>query len=268
MIDLTEHTFEVHGERDYRLDGAPPRAGSVTEIINLGVPKQALITWASNVTAEAAVDEWDRLTELKPSERLTYLKGARSRSSDPAKLRGTQLHTLLEAIILGRDTPVPDDLYDAARALQRVVDAWQLQPIATETPVANFTYGYAGRFDLIADDPTGRHIIDLKSGRDIYSDAALQLAGYRYAEAALTPTGTLTTMLAVDGARVIHVTTDSARIVPVDAGPKTWRTFLHAAETAKWVKAEKAAWTERRAWPIGRELTPPQPLTVIEGGAA
>ena len=65
-------------------------------------------------------------------------------------------------------------------------------------------------------------------------------------------------MIPVDAARVIHVTVDSAELVPVDATERTWRTFLHAAVTARWAAESYQAWKEGRPWPVGAPLTAPE----------
>ena len=254
-------TFAVKGKRGYLIDGQPVDL-SVTDIIERGVPKPALVSWAADSSAACVVNEWDAITGMEPFARGNYVRSARFRVSDPAKLRGAELHRLLEAVILGREVQVSDQLYGAAKALTDLVDAWDLTPVLSEAPVVNFTYGYAGRLDLIADDRTGaRCLVDLKSGKAVYDEAALQLAGYRYAEGYLDAAGTLLPMVPVDAARVIHVTVDSAELVPVDASEKTWRTFLHAAVTARWTAESYRAWKEGRPWPVGTPLPPPAEAT-------
>lgn len=250
-------TFSVKGKRGYLIDGEPVDL-SVTDILERGVPKPALVKWAADEAAACVVNEWDALAGMSPFKRGAYVSGARFRTSDPAKLRGTELHQLLEGVILGREVEVPDRLYEAAKALTTLVDTWRLEPVLTEAPVVNFTYGYAGRLDLVVNDITGqRAILDLKSGKAVYDDAALQLSAYRFAEGYLDGDGALCPMVEVDAARVIHVTVDSAELVPVDAGERTWRTLLHAAMTARWRAEGYRAWKENRPWPVGRPLTAP-----------
>lgn len=59
----------VRADTGERIDG-------VTTILKGFMPTPALIRWASNTTAEAAVDRWDELSAMGVSERLKTLKGA------------------------------------------------------------------------------------------------------------------------------------------------------------------------------------------------
>ena len=55
----------------------------------------APINWAANTTAEYAVDRWEELAELGPSEKLKRLKAARFEDRDQAARRGTDVQVIL-----------------------------------------------------------------------------------------------------------------------------------------------------------------------------
>lgn len=249
-------TFTKRGH-NYTLDGE--RVPSVTTILKQGVPKPALVAWAAQSVAAAAVDGWDELSDMSLSQRLRILERAPWDQRDAAALRGTDLHVIFEAVVLGLEVTLQDRLVGPARALTRFVDRWDVQPVLTETAVASYDFRYAGTLDLIADLVDGqRWLLDLKSGKTVYDDACLQLAAYRNTNVYLDAAGDEHPMHTVDEAGVIHVTADDARLFPVDAGRRAHRTFLHAAETAKWARDCSAAWKEQRPWPVAEAITPPQ----------
>jgi len=89
-----------------------------------------------------------------------------------------------------------------------------------EVVIANYTYGFAGTLDLVADltGPTGereRYLLDIKTGeKGIYAETALQLSAYRFAEFYLDTDGNEQPMIPVDNTGAIHVTADDAQLIP------------------------------------------------------
>ena len=146
--------------RDYRApDGA--KIPGVTTVLGdtLGWSKGALIAWAHRLGKEGR----------SLSER------------DAAADKGTATHALAWAI-LGHDDGT--EISDAQREecepnARRVADAilarWTI--VAIERAIVGD--GYAGTIDLIARDGEGRiGIVDLKTGRGIYDEVAIQLGAY------------------------------------------------------------------------------------------
>ena len=195
---------------------------SVTTIIGT-LDKPALIYWAANQTATAAVRAAASLTarieEDGPEETAKWLAGARYRTP-PDRLRaadlGTVCHTACEEYALTGTRPDNDriaalirqtglkgfdgvesetvvlnqmlDRFD--RWLQRFTPSYQ----ATEVAVYSPKYGYAGTCDSFLTIGDVRFITDYKTTREPYDsrgkpkkpypEVALQLAAYRYAEMA------------------------------------------------------------------------------------
>jgi hypothetical protein len=93
----------------YYVDASRRRVPGVTSITG-ALPKDALITWAANVTAAYAIDHWDALAALSLSERLRRLQGARYEDRDKAAHRGTEVHLLGQRLVTGEEVEVPDEL--------------------------------------------------------------------------------------------------------------------------------------------------------------
>ena len=79
-----------------------------------------------------------------------------------------------------------------------------------------------------------RGLLDIKTTRSgIYGETALQIAAYRNAEFYLDADGEEQPMPAVDACGAIWVRADGYDLIPVDASPTTFRTFLYVQQVAK-----------------------------------
>ena len=89
------------GKNHHYQDGAGHRIPGVTTILGNGIPKPNLITWAANITAEVAVNDWDTLADMPVAARLKALQDARYSTTDKAKKRGTEVHGYGEQLVKG-----------------------------------------------------------------------------------------------------------------------------------------------------------------------
>jgi hypothetical protein len=229
----------------------------VTTIINSGLPKPALINWAAETTAGYAVDHWDELADLTPSARLKLLTKARWETSKAAIARGTEIHAAAEMLHQGVSVQLDDALVGPVEAYARLLDQWKINATWIETPVVNRKHWYAGTLDLIATvNDTHTALIDVKTGKGVFPETALQLAAYRYAETILDGDHEVA-MPQVDTVYVAHVMPDAAELVPVEAGPEQFRAFLYVAQVAKWQQSADQL--------IGSPLRPDPPrLEVVQ----
>lgn len=153
---------------------------SVTTIIDLGIPKQALIGWAARVTAEHAVDKVEKIRtmlsdddgkrytgeELQKAKQgaVDWLKGEKNRNSNRAALKGSHVHDAIEAYKLGRPYPgVPKNAqsyYDAFLDLLANQEPLFLQ---TEANVYNRPRRYSGTLDAIGIFPKLGEVLKPKS---------------------------------------------------------------------------------------------------------
>ncbi len=222
----------------YYEDANGKRIPGVTTILNEGLPKPALINWAANATAEAAVNRWDQLSDMGPADRLKILKAARYEDRDAAAKRGTEVHALAEKLLLGQEVTVPDELRGHVEAYVRFLDDWNPTPILTEVTVINYTHGYAGTLDMVADFKAGGVVLaDIKTTRSgIYGETALQLAAYRYAEVYIDHDGTEKDMPDIHDTWAIWVRGDGYSVIPVNTAPSVFDDFRRVAATSRAAK--------------------------------
>jgi len=219
-------------------DAEGRRIPGVTTIMDEGLPKKALINWAGNATANYALDNWDHLSTLPPSERLEELKKGRYQNRDAAALRGTEVHAYAQKLVMGERVEVPDEYAAHVEACARFIDAFDVQPVLVEFGVVSYQHGYAGSGDLIADLtlPAGpkRLLLDFKTSKSgIFGEVALQLAGYRYADVYLAADGTEKPMIPVDGCAAVHIRSNGYDLRMVDAGPNQHRELLYVQRVGR-----------------------------------
>jgi len=220
--------------RHYRHPVTGELVPSVTNIIGV-LNKPALPRWAAKVVAEQAVAMRDSLPKLDEAEAIDLLKSSPWRSSKRASDRGTTIHSYLEARMQGLD---PQEISGEAARYRKAADAWlsdwEPEPVAVELTV--FGPDYAGTGDLWC-RPKGGGIclVDYKTSKAIYPEAALQLAAL--AHATLDPDGN--TPPKVDAAWVVRIGEDgyeAKRVADLDYNYAAFRACLQAWH---WMNGEK-----------------------------
>ena len=104
----------------------------------------------------------------------------------PAATAGTMAHKLVEHHVNGWDMPPLDGDADMQEAAGRAFGnflTWAEQSrlafLHTEHALVSEKYRFGGRFDAVAKQPDGQHVmVDFKTG-SLYADHLLQVAAYR-----------------------------------------------------------------------------------------
>ena len=235
MSRFTPPIKRINSGRGHRyVDANGLAVPGVTTILK-ALPKDALINWAAETTAEVALNRWDELAAMPPADRLKALKRARYDVLDKASNRGTQVHALAEKLIHGERVSIPDGLDGYVESYVRFLDEWDVDPVLVEAVVFSHTYGWAGTLDLIAKLPgKGLCLLDIKTSRSgIFGETALQLAGYRYADQFMDIDDTPHDMLEVDWTGAIHVTANGYSLVPLEAGEDQLRALRYVQQVGQ-----------------------------------
>jgi hypothetical protein len=109
------------------------------------------------------------------ADAVQVLKGSPWRKSGRAAERGTDIHAYLESRINGLE---PEPLSGEALVFKSAADAWfdYYAPEAIETELTVFGPDYAGTGDLWCNVGDEVWLLDFKTSKAIYPEAALQLA--------------------------------------------------------------------------------------------
>jgi hypothetical protein len=146
----------------------------------------------------------------------------------------------------GKPVDVADDLLGPVRAMAKALEDWDIQTIATETPLANTEYGIAGTADLwatIGRLGTGRVLLDTKTGSGVWESDALQVCAYAHADLWQPTKGVEEKCDPPEACFILHVQPDTVRLVPIEGaeGASMWRTFLFVKATYHWLENIKAS---------------------------
>lgn len=224
----------------YWLDGKP--VPGVTTLLGKGLPKPAIPYWAAKCVAEYVVDNADGVDSLRTMGResaIAALKQVPWTKRDEAAVRGTDVHALAEQIVHGAEVDVPEHLVGHVEGYARFVDAFGLEPIVTEVPLANRAHWYAGKPDAIVRMGGEIWLLDWKTSSGVYGETALQTAAYARADFyAPTPDDEIP-MPHIDRIGVVHVTADGSQLYPLGDIDAAFKVFTHVAWVAsktEWIK--------------------------------
>jgi hypothetical protein len=210
------------------------RYESVTTMLAQGWPKPGLRYWSAAQVAEAAVGTQEIWAQMEPDEAIAWLKGAPSRATERAMVRGTEVHEWAERWPLGgrpRLDEFPPERRGWVKSFLDFVSQFAPRWEMAEASVFSDAYGYAGTADALmhVDVPEleGLGLVDYKTGtgRGRYPDVALQLAAYRHADF-VGLDGRDVPMPEVSWCAVLHLRPDGYDLVPVQAGWREFERFL------------------------------------------
>jgi len=217
-------TKDTYGNRIYPIphpmSGEVVELWSVTRLIDL-LAKPALVTWKMKMVATGLSRRPD-LVALAGADPYNAANQAIDAARDAANL-GTAVHSFTELADAGTLPPV-EQLPDAVRPhMNHYADAmvrhgWRV--IAAEQTVHNHELGYAGTFDRVLELPDlGVVVADIKTGKSVYPEIALQLAALANAEGIWDPDTGFSAMpegLRTDLGVCIHLTPKACKVIPVD----------------------------------------------------
>lgn len=243
---LAYNDFE--GMRRYNCEGLDPHPYSVTSLIKVIAPATNLMKWVDKKLVNAALESFKETGDIDQARHQGL--EARWQSSDEAD-QGTSVHFLTECSDrkwLGQyvaPTTIADEkkLKPYVAQWEKARDAHQIQIIAVEVTLVNPEFGYAGTADRLCIVPSiSSNIIplDIKSGKNVYPDVALQCAALAKCTHLLNDDGSMVPipwkMSSMFGA-VAHVRPRSCKIYPLDL-TTAWEYFKLLPKIAEW-RSEK-----------------------------
>lgn len=140
--------------------------------------------------------------------------------------RGSLVHSMVEAFQEKKrqEDLFPSHLQGYMDGFEKFLTEHQMTIESQEQTVFSNKYKYAGTLDLLTTAGGKRFLIDIKTGKDIYDEATLQVSAYQYA---LEEQGVM-----VDERRIVLLNEDGS--IKVVAPPYEIDTFLSALNVWKW----------------------------------
>lgn len=176
--DPVTHRFwkEVEGKRHYYRK-------SVTGILNDCIAKPGLVYWAVELGEDYLLDLIASGKVLTEMDVLTAGQQHTIRKQEAADI-GTQAHEWIDHWLNGENPEIPAD-QNVAMAIQSFLTFQrdhQVKWHEGEQIVCSDTYGYAGRYDRVAEIDGKLYLVDFKTSNAINPEYALQTALYQIAE--------------------------------------------------------------------------------------
>lgn len=144
---------------------------SVTNILSV-IDKPSLRYWYGQQVYLAMV--------ANPSLNEQEALSAPYKTSDKAKNRGTTVHSIVEAYKAGT-FDIEDKVMDEYAGYAKAFKSWvsDMKPEILENERTVFSpLGYAGTLDMLAKVGGVTTVVDIKTGKDIYQEANLQVSAY------------------------------------------------------------------------------------------
>lgn len=162
---------------------------SVTNVLSV-IDKPQLRYWFGKMVYWAMVED--------PTLQEQAALAAPYKKSDQAKSRGTTVHSIVETYKHTKEhlETVPEAFRGYATAFYNWVKDNDIEILENERTVFSELHEYAGTLDLLVrnNQSNKTFVIDVKTGKDIYPEAYLQLSAYKQA---LSENGTETDQIAV-----------------------------------------------------------------------
>jgi len=215
---------------------------SVTTILGC-LNKPALPGWAARSVAEYVIKNFATVAELAdrdPKAAVDLMKGAPWRQREAAADLGTAVHHAVEQLQAGLpgDYPGVEDpsVIPYIASFEDWYDHYKPQVLVSEGTVFNREYDYAGTLDLIARIDGHNWLIDVKSGKGVYPEYALQVAAYARGEFIGHADGSEEPLPIIDRGAILHLKRDGYAFIPVNIGKEVFDSFLYCREMFRWVE--------------------------------
>jgi hypothetical protein len=211
---------------------------SVTAFLSV-IAKPALTRWAAKMAAEYAVTARGVWEGLERSAAVEQIKMAPFRTSEQKRDLGSRVHEAVEAWTLGKPFPEWDaDVAPYMQSFRDFLEAYRPAFEASEFTVYSRTHRYAGTGDILA--WMGEHqlwLLDVKTGKWAYPEAALQLSAYAHGEFIGVENQFERDMPKVDRAGVLLLSSKGYRMIPLTCSPfdeTLFEGFLAARDLWHW----------------------------------
>lgn len=221
------------GTRRYVHPVTSEEVPSVTTVLGM-INKPRLPGWAARKAAEYAVRHWDEMVELPFPEKVDQIRLASERESAAARELGTAVHELIED--WGKGIPHENSPRIAGHANQFISFLMKEKPEFTEQEVTLWsrTHAYAGTADFIAVMHGSTYLGDVKTGRNIHPEAAIQVSALAECDFIIREDGSEEPMPVIDFLAVLHIRPRSWHLIHAGNRAENFSAFLAARELWDW----------------------------------
>lgn len=227
---------------------------SVTTISGMIDKSGFLVPWSAKLAGEYAHHNVEVLAGIdEPEVAAAFIAEGGRRMRDRGKDLGSRVHNAIEALCVGAQVDIEDDLVHHFAGWQEWLQNFRVKRVLiVEFTVWSHRYRYAGTADVLVEMEDGSWVlVDYKTGKDVHSDAAMQMIALARADVMVTTAGEAP-MPTIHRAGVLHLPAPvltpkgrqsvrgkwSYRDIPLTgpAAERTWETFLALRSVYDWEK--------------------------------
>ncbi len=233
-----------HGMRRYNVEGMHPHPLSVTSLLKVIASPPGLVTWLDKKLIRAAIEAYGTSSDVEHA----ISAGLKSRWSGSEEADfGSSVHVLTEEADL-KSLGLLDEIHQVAdhkkamgflRQWEKLRDEFEMKILDVEVTLVNTVLGYAGTADRIVIVPAISQeplVLDIKTGKSVYPDVAMQCAALANCDKVLYDDGKLAPIpweLDKKLGVAAHVRARSSNLIPVDI-EKAWPLFQPLPQLALW----------------------------------
>jgi len=231
----------------YYFNGVGPVPG-VTTVLEV-MDKPALSVWKAQQAVRSVYGRlWSDFTNEDQAVQWALNEVRKHRST--AASVGSGVHRLADMVTRGSESDskafhVSEEERPYVDAYRRFSDRYERSSFVSSEKIVWSLNGYAGTYDLLMMIDSELWLIDIKTGKNLYPEFALQLAAYRWADSIILPGNPVAyDMPDVERTGVLHLRPDSYP----ETGYRLWEypttykedylTFLGLLEAFNWRKRQ------------------------------
>ena len=181
-----------------------------------------------------------KMRDEKPAEVRKRIRAAAEAERDHSAERGSAVHAAAEHNI---PVSVADpEVQPFLAQYYAAIEGLGLKVLSQEGQVFNTRLRYAGSYDIIVQLPDGRIIVvDIKTGKNVYADHALQLMGYGTHDNFVgfddeRDEAATQLLQSANGLAVLHLSETGWEFVELEVTPELRQAFESMVVLAHWVE--------------------------------
>lgn len=221
------------GSRQYRHPLTGELAPSVTTILKM-IAKPRLPDWSARLGVTYMAQNWSSMEHLSESEKIEECRFAHERYSSERRDIGNLVHEAVDSWNAGRPCESPPEIGGYLNSYVRFLTRYRPEVLESEVTLWSRTHGYAGTADGIFRIGGKVVLIDVKTGKRVYEEAALQVCALAACDFIIRDDGTEEEIPEVDSLAVIHVRPRSWHLINVEHRECNLTAFLAAKELYDW----------------------------------
>lgn len=190
--------------------------------------------WKLRMAANHANLHWDEMSAWDPLQRKEAMTGAHEAYSGEKAALGTLVHEICESLIKGNPVAIPKEASSYVTQFGKFMMEKKPRFAESEFTVWNRGLEYAGTGDFLAEIGGKTVLVDIKTGKGVYSDYGLQLTALKNAEFLIREDCSEEPLPEVHQLALLHLRPRSWKLIPVRREKECFLAFTAARQLFSW----------------------------------